>query len=252
MRRIFLVFFLIVTGCSSGTYHLPAKEYRQQIKTLGVLPLMVDSRSQILHPDSREIFALLQRSAEDRSQALVDDLRKKKGYFDVRLIQQPSRILAETLLVKAEIDELGEPRGYQLNNQLLAEICKDSVVDGLLLLTLQAVVHNDKRWSRKTLETLVTDYNDIMASASVVAADGRVLWELNGEDAEIILSLQYPDFDEAYFNRDTEVKLKFIGTKGLEKTLFPVTGKEEGKLLSPQITAWLEKVAAALSPKFFR
>lgn len=252
MRITILILFLLLTGCSNGIYNVPTKEYQQQVKTLGVLPLVVDARSVINHPDGPEIFSLLRRAATGQSEAVVDALRKKKGYFDVRLINQPARVLAENLLLKADIDELGQPRGYQLNLQFLAELCKDSVVDGVLLLNLQAAVHNEKRWSRNTFETLITDYNDIMATASVVLADGRVLWEMSGADAVTILALQYPDFDEAHFNKSDAVKLKFIGIAGLEKTLLPAVEEGQESPQSPQITGWLKKVTAALSPTLFR
>ncbi len=252
MRRVILTLFLLLAGCSGGTYNVPTKDYQQQVKTLGVLPLIVDSRSVIVHPDATEIFNLLKRSAAGRSAAVVDDLRQKKGYFDVRLITEPAQILAEKLLLRADMNKLGQPRGYRLNQPFLAELCKDSFVDGVLLLTLQAVVHNDKRWSRYTFETLITDYNDILATASVVAADGQVLWEMNGAEAENILSLQYPDFDEAFYNKADAVNLKFIGLSGLERTLLPAAEKEQEKPLSPQITAWLKKVTSALSPTLFR
>lgn len=252
MRIAILILFLLLAGCNGGIYNVPTKEYQQQVKTLGVLPLIVDVRSGISHPDATEIFSLLRRAADGQSETVVEALRKKKGYFDVRLINEPERILAEKLLLKADVDELGQPRGYQLNLQFLAELCKDSFVDGVLLLNLQAAVHNEKRWSRNTFETLVTDYNDIMATASVVSADGRVLWEMSGADAVTILALQYPDFDEAHFNKSAAVKLKFIGISGLEKTLLPAAKEGQEKLQSPQIADWLKKVTAALSPTLFR
>ncbi len=252
MRITILILFLLLAGCGPGIYNVPTKEYKQQVKTLGVLPLVVDTRSAIKHPDATEIFSLLRRAATGQSEGVVDALRKKKGYFDVRLINEPARVLAEKLLLKADVDELGQPRGYQLNLQFLAELCKDSVVDGVLLLNLQAVVHNEKRWSRNTFETLITDYNDIMATASVVSADGRVLWEMNGVDAVTILALQYPDFDEAHFNKSDAVKLKFIGFPGLKKTLLSVNEEGQEQSQSPQITDWLNKVTAALSPTLLR
>ena len=252
MRITILILCLLLAGCSSGIYNVPTKEYQQQVKTLGVLPLVVDVGSVINHPDATEIFSLLRRAADGQSEAVVEALRKKKGYFDVRLINEPARVLAEKLLLKADIDELGQPRGYQLNLPFLAELCKDSVVDGVLLLNLQSAVHNEKRWSRNTFETLVTDYNDILATASVVSADGRVLWEMSGADAVTILALQYPDFDEAHFNKSDAVKLKFIGLSGLEKTLLPAAEEGQERLQSPQIADWLKKVTAALSPTLFR
>lgn len=252
MRALVVVLVLLVAGCSSGIYKVPPKEYQQQVKTLGVVPLLVDGRSTVQHPEATEIFDLLRRAAAGRAAEVVSGLREKKGYFDVRLIDEPPRLLAEQLLVKAKFDELGQPRGYELNQAVLADICHDTVVDGVLLLTLEGAVHNEKRWSRgTTLESLTTDFNDIMATASVVAPDGRVLWEMNGGEAVTILPLQYPDFDEAFYNHTDAVKVKFIGFSGLEKTLLPLA--EKGKpTRSPQIGEWLKKVTAALSPSLFR
>jgi hypothetical protein len=247
-----LILALLIAGCTGGVYNIPPKEYQQQVKTLGVLPLLIDGRSTIIHPQGDAIFALLGRAAEGQSDTVVEKMRNRKGYFDVRLIREPSRLLVDELLVKADIDELGQPRGYLLNQQRLAKLCKDAVVDGLLVMTLQSAVHREKRWSRNTFETLTTDYNDIMATASVVAADGRVLWEMTGTDAVTILRLQYPDFDEAYYNKTDAVKLKFISLAGLEKTLLPPAEKEGEKPQSPQIKTWLDKVVAALSPSLFR
>jgi len=252
MRKLTLILFLLMAGCSQGIYNVPTSEYQKQLKTLGVLPVIVDSRSVIEHPDAAEIFELLRRSVEGRSEEIVESLRSKKGYFDVRQIQVPARVLADNLLIKSGVDELGQPRGYHLNQRLLAELCKDAFVDGVLLLTLQGAIHNDKRWSRKTLETLTTDYNDIMATASVVTADGQVLWEMNGAAATVILSLQYPDFDEAFFNKESAVKLKRIGLPGLEKTLLTVGANGDEKPQSQQITDWFKTVTKALSPNLFR
>ncbi len=252
MRKLILVLFFLLAACSNGVFRVPPAEYQQQVKTLGVLPVLVDARSTIQHPQAAEIVDLLRYAAEGQTLALVEALRKKKGYFDVRQIDSPARLVEDRLLERANFDEMGQPVGYQLNQAVLAELCQDAVVDGLLILNLQGAVHSDKRWSRNTFESLTTDYNDILGSASVVAADGRVLWEMNGSDAFRILPLQYADFDEAYFNRTDNVKLKFISLSGLEKTLLPPALKQGTQPVSPQLSEWLDKVGSALSPSLFR
>jgi len=251
MQVLVLMLCVVLSGCTGGVFHVPKEQYRQQMKTLGVLPVLVDGHSVINHPDASEIFEVVRRAAAGQGEAVVDDLRKQKGYFDVRLVTEPPQLLADKLLLKSRFDELGYPSGYQLNLAYLAELCKDAAVDGILMFNLQGAVHNDKRWSRKTLETLVTDYNDVIGTATVVAADGRVLWEMVGQEAETILALQYPDFDEAYYNKSSAVKLKLIGLEGLRKTLITEGGKDQGKPPSEPIRAWLKKVALALSPTLF-
>lgn len=252
MRKLVLVLVLFLFGCSGGVYKIPASEYQKEVKTLGVLPVLVDTRAVIQHPQSDQIISLLRRASEGLSVKVVEALRNKKGYFDVRLVQEPPRLVAEKLLLRSEVDELGQPAGYQLNQGYLADLCQETVVDGVLILSLQGAVHNDKRWSRNTFENLVTDYNDILATATVVAADGRVLWEMNGEDSGTILNLQYADFDEAFFNKTDAVKLKFISMPGLEKTLLPPATEGDSAPGSPQLESWLKKVESALSPSLFR
>lgn len=251
MRILIVFLILFVAGCGAGVYKIPQKDYQQQVKTLGVLPVMVDAGSPIRHPAREEIIALLRQASAGQSEQLVEDLRKKKGYFDIRLVQQPARLVAEKLLIKGKVNELGQPAGYELEPSYLAELCRDAVVDGLLLITLRGAQHNEKRWSRNTFESLTTEYSDIMASASVISADGQVLWEMTGADATTILALEYADFDEAYFNKTDAVKLKFIGLEGLKKELLQgAEGEAPKKPL--RLEEWLKKVASALSPSLFR
>jgi len=252
MRKLFFALILLLAGCSGGVYKVPTQEYRQKVKTLGVLPVLVDARSTINHPQAGEIVRLMRRAAEGQSDKLILELRKKKGYFDVRKVNEPARLVADRLLLQAQHDELGQPLGHQLNQTYLAEICRDAFVDGVLIMTLQGAVHNDKRWSRNTFENLVTDYNDILATASVVAADGRVLWEMSGEESERILTLQYADFDEAFYNKIDKVKVKFIGLDGLTKTAFPPAPAEGQAEPAGLLDDWLKEVGAALSPSLFR
>lgn len=254
MRKLFLIpVLLTLAGCGvTGVYKVSSVEYRQQVKTLGVLPVLVDGRSKIEHPQSAELVALLRRAAEGRANNLIKTLRKKKGYFDVRAIDQPSRLVADKLLVEARFNELGQPLGYQLEPTYLADLCREAVIDGVLILTLQGAVHNEKRWSRNTFESLTTDYNDILGTASVVTADGRVLWEMTAEEAEKILSLQYADFDEAYYNKTDAVRLKFIRLAGLQKTLLQAAAKNGEPAASEPLDGWIAKVSAALSPSLFQ
>ena len=252
MRKAVFALILLLAGCAGGVYKVPTEEYRQQVKTLGVLPVLVDARSTINHPQAGEIVDLLWRAAEGQSERLVLEMRKKKGYFDVRRVNEPARLVADRLLLRPQHNELGQPLGYQLDQTYLAELCRDAVVDGVLILALQGAVHNDKRWSRNTFENLVTDYNDILATASVVAADGRVLWEMSGESAERVLTLQYADFDEAFYNKTDSVRVRFIGLDGLSKTLFPPTSAEGQQQPAVAVAGWLDKVGSALSPSLFR
>lgn len=248
---VWLVLFLIpLAGCTNAAYTIPQREYRERVKTLGVLPVLVDGRSAILHPEAQQIVRLLRRLAAGHSLQVVEALRAKKGYFDVRLVQEPPVLVAEKLLRRGLRDPQGLPVGFELDRQYLNDLCQQSAVDGLLIMVLQGVEHEEKRWSRNTFEYLTTNYNDIMATASVVTADGERVWALNGADAALIQPLQYPDFDEAFYNYTEKVRLKFISSNGLEQNLIPSPDKNDKKTPSETLPSWLEKVTNALTPSF--
>lgn len=252
MRFIILCILMLIplTACTNASYKIPRGEYRQQVKTLGVLPLLVDGRSAIIHPEAEQIVRLLRRVAEGRSLPVVEALRAGKGYFDVRLVQEPPLLLAEKLLRSGLSNAQGLPVGFELDSQYLRDLCQRAVVDGLLIMVLQGVQHEEKRWSRNTFEYLTANYNDIMATASVVTADGQRVWALDGASATLIQPLQYPDFDEAYYNRTQQVRQKFISYAGLEKSLIPSPGSNDKKAPPEILPDWLERVARTLTPSF--
>jgi hypothetical protein len=65
------------------------------------------------------------------------------------------------------------------------------------------------------LSYLEAPFNSVMASAAVVLPSGEILWEYQA--SEPFLDLQYPAFDDAYYNREEEIGIRFITLGGLEK-----------------------------------
>lgn len=82
MRRLLwvvMLFLLLVSlGCANGVYNVPKEQYRSMVKTLGVLPLMVDSGSEIHHPETRQVIDLLSRLNRGKEDSLVELLRQKR------------------------------------------------------------------------------------------------------------------------------------------------------------------------------
>jgi len=83
----------------------------------------------------------------------------------------------------------------------------------------------------------------------VVLPDGRVVWEYPGEGGEKFLELQYPDFDEAYYNKTDQVAIKFISVPGLDRTLGEQAGGFFKKEEFPKpYNAFFEDLVKALKP----
>lgn len=250
---VLLGLLVLLVGCGSGVYKVSKDEYRSQVKTLGVLPIIVDVRSPIKHSQHDGIVTLLERTAVGKLESSIEKLREKKGYFDVRYIGDDPRQLFQRLIVEPlpSLGDAGLPAGYRFSATGAKQLTGQKVVDALLVVVLAGVEHEEKRRSRNKLETLITTYNDIMATAVVVDTSGKVLWEMAGEESYRLLALQYPDFDEAFFNKTDAVALKEISLDGLERTLSVEQKEGQPPKMAPAYQSLIDQVVNSLSPSLF-
>lgn len=241
---------LLLVGCSSGVFKVPEKQYRSQVKTLGVLPIIVDDQSAINHSQRDGVVSLLQRTAIGKLESSIEMLRKKKGYFDVRYVGVDPRQMLQQLIVGPlpPTKKTGLPGGYRFSAEGAQQLIGNKVVDALLIVVLTGAEHEEKRWSRNKLEHLTTTFNDIMATAAVIDARGRVLWEMSGRKAYKLLALQYPDFDEAFFNRTDGVVLKEIRLEGLERALTIEQKADQPPRMVPAYRDLIDNLVDDLSP----
>ena len=214
------LFLLLFSGCVSKNYLVTPEIYRERVKVLGVLPLLVDAESTILHPQRQEIVDLLQQSAGDKYLRLSAQLNAKAGYSEVRpvIIDAPS----EWLLVAGQTlqtDKDGTYRRYQPAPAAVSALARSAGVDGLLVVILNGVENKGKRWERLGPRYLEATFNEIQATAMVLAATGEILWEKKGASGDPFVDLQYADFDEAHHNRTDQVAVRFITPEGLSRAL---------------------------------
>lgn len=242
------VLLLLLAGCSWGEYQIPKQDYREHIQVLGVMPLLVDRNNPLDYPQPEQLFDLLQRSVQGKHLALVERLREKKGYFDVRTLSaEYAGVGASPLEQKLAPDKFGRPLGYQLNRQVVADLAQRNALDALLLVVVSGAQVEEKRFSRNLMESLRTRYDDVVATAMVVDRSGQLLWQLAGSDAFRIALLQYADFDEAYFNRTDLVRVKNITLEGVAKSL---AEPDNGAL--PEVYDQLfKRIASGISPSLF-
>ncbi len=253
MQRWFLVSvcMLLMVGCGGGSFTVSKDQYREQVQTLGVLPLMLDESSDISHPDSNMVTEILRRYNGASQGLLVDILKEGKDYFDVRAVPGDARELFNRLVVGRNLKGKGDElhRGYVFNGAEISTLADQNVVDALLVVVFNGIERQEKRWDRTKLTYLKAKYNVILVGAMVITPEGRVLWEYHGEPGESFLPLQYPDFDEAYYNKTEEVKIRFISIPGLERTLAEKEKAMFGKGSWPRLHKELfEDLASELSP----
>ena len=251
MKKILscLILTVFLAGCGSGTFQLPKKEYNVRVQVLGVLPLLVDYNSPLDYPSKDNLFNMLVGSARAKHELLVEQLRKKKGYFDVRPLSVSPDLTAISLLsAGSPHDESGWPQGYIFDVATVARMAKQNVLDAVLVVVFSGEQVNEIRRSRTKLETLETRYNQILVTAAVIDRDGQVLWTLAGDDSFQALTLQYPDFDEAYYNKTDLVRVKNVSLSGVEKALEETRDKDGQPVLPKMYKGLFSDIVGGISP----
>ncbi len=250
MKRIFaaLAILLFLGACSSGTYNIPKREYQSRVQVLGVVPVLVDSTRTISYPHGAEVYHLLRESARGQHYHLAEQLRAKRGYFDVRTLDINPDMTALSLLAGGAVhDQAGRPLGYRLDPATVTQLTRQNVVDALLIVVFSGEQIEENRRSRTRLESLRTTYSSIQATAVVVDREGNILWELTGDDSYMAVNLQYPDFDEAHFNRTNLVHVKNISVAGAERIITDGAGDNADN--PPRMYRELfAKIVSAISP----
>jgi hypothetical protein len=253
MRRLAVIVLLplLLAACGGGFFKIPKEEYRQTVRTLGVVPLLVDEGSTIVHPERQAVLDLLRRSSAGKEERLAELIRERKGYFDVRTVSAEPGTLYARLVRSGTLRGSGSEqyRHYDFEPAAVAELARRHVVDALLVVVINGVELSQKRWDRMHLNYLEARFNPVQATAAVVLPSGEVIWEWPGSGGEPLLDLQYPDFDEAFYNRTEEVKVKFISLPGLERTLNEEPkGLLGGKPFSARYQQLFGDIAGALQP----
>ncbi len=251
MKKLLLALVLVLplAACGSGVYKIPKQEYQTKVQVLGVLPILVDRASGVDYPQAQALFDLVERSTVGKEKYLVDKLKEKKGYFDIRPISLHGGLVAMSLIGNGrKHDAKGYPAGYMFDTATVVEMARSNVVDAVLIVVLSGEKVTETRRSRTKLESLNTQYSDILATAAVIDRNGNVLWQMSGPEAVQFLQLQYPDFDEAYFNRTDYVKVKDITLSGFERVLAEDPDRDGVRHLPRVYDDLFSGIAAGISP----
>jgi len=243
------VLVILLSSCGWGSYQVPKQEFQAKVQVLGVLPLLVDRDAPLDYPQKEALFDLIERVNVGKHEILVSRLKAKKGYFDVRQLSGNPNLLRLSLLsARKSTDRHGRPQGYEFNAADVAELSRRNVVDALLVVVFSGAQIEETRRSRTLLETLKTTYNDVVVTAAVVGRDGKVLWHLSGDDSFQAQVLQYPDFDEAYYNRTNMVQLKYISQAGIERALGENAEMGGKKSLPETYDRLFDRIVSSISP----
>lgn len=222
MKKILLIIICITLSGCAGLAGSKSLEVEKRVRTLGVLPLLVDSDS-IEYSNRDGLVALLEESSQDVDGRLVEQLRKKGDYFDVRLIEGVSSQLFEQIVANRTVagEGINSHYVYSLNSEGVTRLIDDNLVDAVLVVVVHGIKRPEKRWSEygTGFDYMETEYRSLLYTASVVAAQSETLWVRATPPGDFFLRLDYPDFMEAYWNMADGVYVKEITLPGLQRRL---------------------------------
>ncbi len=215
---------MVLCGCAQNYYNVPRETYEKKVRVLGVAPIMVDASSDIRHPEKDAIVNLVKEANRRNEKELVGRLRAKGGYLSVGLLDEDADQLFSRLFARRERrDDAGVVYNkYFFKGPELKELLAKNTLDAVMLVVVSGLTRPEKVYSSKFLSYLESDYNYLVMSAEILDADGTVLWEYpnfrrRSLSFPALLSLQYPDFDEAQANSTDVVDVKFKSVPGITR-----------------------------------
>ena len=168
------------------------------------------------------LVALLEETSQNLDDWLVEELRKKGEYFDIRKIEGGGQFFGQIVASRTAAGEgAASHHLYAFDPDGIAGLIDAHLVDALLVVIVNGIDRPEKRWSPHStrMEYLTTNYRSLQYTAAVVAAPAEQLWTRKIPAGDFFLRLDYPDFTEAFWNRTDNVRVKEITLPGLQQTL---------------------------------
>jgi hypothetical protein len=228
-KLIFLIGVALLSmlgGCVHNYYNLPQESVADKIKVLGLVPIIVDTGSDIRYPQREELITLLTNVNRSFERDLLRLVKGTNSFYTVTMLDADPNALFSTLLFRRERrdDAAIQYNKYFWKEEALADLMRKNSLDAVMFVVVSGITRPDKISSSSLLDSLATDYNFLVMTAQIVDARGTILWEYPNFRQKLLsyiplINLQYPDFDEAAANMNPRVQLKFKTLEGIRRAL---------------------------------
>lgn len=224
-KIILLSLFLLCSGCAQNHFNVPTENFANKVKVLGVVPIIVDSDSDIRHPQREQLISLVADMNRKYEQQLVRKLKSTGNFYSVALLDgEPQRIFTSLLFRREKRDDATiQYNKYFWKSEELREYLRKNNLDAVMMIVVSGLSKNDKISSSITqLTSLTSEYNYLIMTAQILDANGTILWEYPNFRRRILsyapmINLQYPDFSEAEANLSTKAAVKFKTIEGVKR-----------------------------------
>jgi hypothetical protein len=227
MRKLLLLLPLILfSGCSQNHYNVPVQNLSEQIRVLGVAPIMIDTGSDIAHPEKSQLISTLVDINRNNEHLFVRKLKSTGNFYTVALLEgDPENTFSSMLFRREKRDDASiQYNKYFWKNEELRNYIRKNNLDAVMLIVISGITKRDKVSSLTLLSSLTADYNYLIMTAQILDTNGAILWEYPNFRRRILtysplINLQYPDFSEAEANLYSKANVKFKNIEGIRRAL---------------------------------
>ena len=213
-------------GCAQNHLNIPAVDFADKVKVLGVAPIFIDVDSDIIHPQKEFLIQLISDLNRKYEPLLVRKLQSTGNFYAVTMLADEPRQLFSSLMARREKrNDAGilYNKYYWKNDEIGAYI-KNNRLDAVMVIVVSGLTKTSTIYSSNLLTSLETNFNLLTMTAHIVGPDGSVLWEYPNFRGQLlpyypIVNLQYPDFSESEANQSHKTEVRFKSLDGIRRTL---------------------------------
>lgn len=265
MKRLALLLGLtllpLIQGCAHNYFNVPQDSVAEQVKVLGIVPIIVDNESDIRHPQREELLALLTAQNRLHERSLTRVIKNTNSFYTVSMLDiDPQVLFKEQLFRRERRDDASiQYNKYFWKTDGMTELIRKNSLDALMVVVVSGITRPERISSANLLESLEAEYNYLIMTAQVLDRKGNIIWEYpnfrtRSLSYEPLLNLQYPNFDKARANLSSKVHIEFKGLDGIKRALdkrrqdFLLQETSELKLYMDQFEAMAELLTINREP----
>lgn len=230
MKKTFLIICCLLSalfsGCVQNHFNVPAENFTDRVKVLGVVPIMLDADSDIKYPQKDQLLSLISEKNRAFESQFVRKLKTTGNFYAVALMgSDPDELFKKMFFRREQRDDATiRYNKYFWKNDELKEYLQKNNLDAVMMIVVSGLTQEAKIASCNFLNSLTSNYNFLTMSAQILDANGTVLWEYPNFRQRILsyypmINLQYPDFSESDANKAAVTNVKFKTIEGIRRTL---------------------------------
>jgi len=213
-------------GCAQNYYNIPAENFAEKVKVLGVAPILIDADSDIIHPEKDLLIPIIADLNRKYEPLLVRKLQDTGSFYAVTLLaDEPKQLFGSLTARREKRDDAGiQYNKYFWKNDEIGSYIKKNRLDAVMVIVVSGLTKTSKIYSSNLLSSLETNYNFLTLTAQILGPDGTVLWEYPNFRGRLLTyyplaNLQYPDFSESEANLSKSTVVRFKSLDGIRRTL---------------------------------